>query len=745
MIFRLRYALACAVAALLLAVPPSDRTALAQGAVQRPGDAAVSIRADHQVEDLRRLLDLARERGQDIVIRLEPATAGAGSGGGAELGTSFFAWWHAARGGFRTGLDRGIQGVFALPQLADGLARAWHGLSNPSGALARIAAVIGGALLLGLLARRLIGAVLRRRAPVPTSFVARLGTASLGALADAAGLAAFAVAASCLLDWQLGEPDFARFIARDLSRAVISFGYYWIGARFLLSPGRFEDRLLPIRRPDRYYRLVLLYATLSVWIFATISLIAEIGDARAIVGWVLIWVTAALGYKLWWFWSARGDIAALVQDEAIPGTNQATALSLPTRLAGRLAVWVLIAVAIFNWFVGRFAAANTEGTWWGVAAGVTQIAVALLPIIAAGAELLVAGGLSAHDVDASPLRKATIAVGRALACGGVWVLGLIGLAYVWGVYVLTPETGAAQVAARSLVTIGIALVTGWSLWRFASVYLAEHAPKPSIALPGIDDEVEAPPQSRLATAMPLARSVMFAVVVGVTALVVLSTLGADIGPLLAGFGVIGLALSFGSQALVRDIMSGIFFMADDAFRVGEYIETGRLKGTVEKITLRSVQLRHQNGLVHTLPFGQLQAITNASRDWATVKFNIRLERGIDLEQTRKIIKRVGQEMLEDAELAPEIFVPLKLQGVADITDSAIVCRLKITAKPARASWVQREALKRVYAALEAKGIAFASGAVTVKSPDADRPVPSPAAGAAATVPLRGAHLAEIPG
>jgi hypothetical protein len=174
------------------------------------------------------------------------------------------------------------------------------------------------------------------------------------------------------------------------------------------------------------------------------------------------------------------------------------------------------------------------------------------------------------------------------------------------------------------------------VWRFASVYLAEHAPKPRVAVPGIDDEAEPPAQSRLVTALPLVRSMILGVVVGVTALIVLSTLGVDIGPLLAGFGVVGLAISFGSQALVRDIMSGIFFMADDAFRVGEYVDTGRLKGTVEKITMRSVQLRHQSGLVHTVPFGQLQAITNASRDWATVKFNIRLERGIDLDQARKI-------------------------------------------------------------------------------------------------------------
>jgi moderate conductance mechanosensitive channel len=742
MIALLRCAFVCVIAA-LLALSLSKRVALAQGAVQSPSNTA-PIRADHQTDDLRQLLDLARERGQDIVVRLEPAPAGVVTAGGTQVETSLFAWWRAATDSFVTGLDHGIRGVLTLPRLPDQLARAWGGLRNAAStpdALARIAAVVGGALLLGLMARCFIGMVLRRASPSPASFVTRLGAASLGALADAAGLATFAIAAGCLLDALLGGPDFARFIARDLTRASVSFGFYWIGARFLASPGRFDDRLLPIRRPDWHYRLVLLYATFSVSIYATVTLVAEIGDTRAVSGWFLICSSAVLAYKLWWFWSARGDFAALVQGGAMPGT----APSLPTRLAGALAPWVLMGVAIVNWFIGRFAAALSEGSWWGVAAGVTQVAVALLPIIAAGADLLVAEGLGARDPDASPLRKATIAVGRALACGGVWVVGLIVLAYVWGVYLLTPETGPAQVTSRALVTIGIALVVGWTLWRFASVYLAEHAPKPRVALPGIDDEAEPSPQSRLATALPLVRSVILGVVVGVTGLIVLSTLGIDIGPLLAGFGVVGLAISFGSQALVRDIMSGIFFMADDAFRVGEYVDTGRLKGVVEKITVRSVQLRHQSGLVHTIPFGQLQAITNASRDWATVKFNIRLERGVDLEQARRIIKRVGREMLGDAELAPEVILPLKLQGVADITDGAIVCRLKITAKPARASWVQREALKRVYAALEGNGIAFASGAVTIKSPEPDRSAPATTAGAAAAAPARRTHLAGITG
>src|SRR6267142_4432092 len=126
-------------------------------------------------------------------------------------------------------------------------------------------------------------------------------------------------------------------------------------------------------------------------------------------------------------------------------------------------------------------------------------------------------------------------------------------------------------------------------------------------------------RSRLRTLMPLLRAMAGSVIIVVGGLLVLSELGINITPLLAGASVFGLAISFGSQALVRDIVSGIFFMSDDAFRLGEYIDTGKLKGTVEKISVRSVRLRHQNGQVHTIPYGQLTSITNYSRDWQTVK------------------------------------------------------------------------------------------------------------------------------
>ena len=268
---------------------------------------------------------------------------------------------------------------------------------------------------------------------------------------------------------------------------------------------------------------------------------------------------------------------------------------------------------------------------------------------------------------------------------------------------------------HSLITTSVTLFIGFVAWRYLDLWTEQRlqAASPGLA-PGIDDDVAAEPASRLTTLLPLVRVSVGVAILVLVAFLGLSQLGMDVTTLLAGAGVFGLAISFGSQALVRDIVSGIFFMSDDAFRVGEYIDTGRLKGTVERVTMRSVRLRHQNGQIHTIPFGQLSAITNYSRDWQTVKFNLRLARDADLEQTRKTVKRVGQEMLQDEEVGKEFLLPLKLQGMAEITDSALVVRLKFTVRPSNPSVVQREALKRLHRAFGQDGIDFAAGVITVQ-------------------------------
>jgi small-conductance mechanosensitive channel len=440
-----------------------------------------------------------------------------------------------------------------------------------------------------------------------------------------------------------------------------------------------------------------------------VILLAPLGEPAAVAGWYLLASTLVAGLTLAWAWGGRQDIAALAAGEGEPPSplRRTAAAALP---------WFYIAVAVLIWIVGRIAAEHPDGARWGAAAGLTQILLVVLPILAAGAGALVETvGTRVLAGEATPGRMALVAVTRVVATSGIWIAGLAVLSGIWSDSLIDPDSEVAALILRAAVTVAASLVAAWALWTFLDTVFTAHAPRGSAALPGEEDEGSAPVQTRLATVLPLVRHLALGAIVAVTALAILAAVGVHIGPLLAGFGVIGLAISFGSQALVRDVVSGIFFMADDAFRVGEYIDTGRLKGTVEKITLRSVQLRHQNGPFHTVPFGQLQAITNYSRDWATIKFTIRLDRDADIEKARKVIKRVGQELMEDPDFGPEFMQPLKMQGVQEIADSAIVVRCKFTSKPTKPTWLQREALKRIHRALQEAGVPFASNAVTVRS------------------------------
>lgn len=333
-------------------------------------------------------------------------------------------------------------------------------------------------------------------------------------------------------------------------------------------------------------------------------------------------------------------------------------------------------------------------------------------------------GLSSHArwvplVQRSITAAAVLAI--AIVLSEVWLVDELAL--------VAPETWSA--IRRSLITAALTLFFGYVGWRYLHHWTEERLRASATGMTGPDSEEEgAHPASRLTTILPMLRILAGIAILVVVALLALSQLGVEITPLLAGAGVFGLAISFGSQALVRDIVSGIFFMADDAFRVGEYIDTGRLKGTVERISLRSVRLRHQNGQIHTIPFGQLTSISNFSRDWQTVKFNLRLARDTDIEKVRKTVKQLGQEMMKDPELGKELLQPLKLQGVAEIADNALVVRLKFTVRPLKPTWVQRESLKRIYRVFGEKKIEFASGAITVQTAGGP-PVPAELAAAAA--------------
>jgi small-conductance mechanosensitive channel len=331
------------------------------------------------------------------------------------------------------------------------------------------------------------------------------------------------------------------------------------------------------------------------------------------------------------------------------------------------------------------------------------------------------------DVLVRCLRVAVL-IAAAVAVTHLWVVN------VFGVVDFKAWRWLARKASGAGATIFVAYVAWEVVQYFAAAYAA---PAPSFG-PHNEEEHGAAAAgavpttaSRLATLMPVLRVALLGTIVILGTLITLSQLGMNTTPLIAGASVIGLAVSFGSQSLVRDIVSGVFYLADDAFRVGEYVVCGTAKGAVEGFTLRSIKLRHQNGPVHTIPFGQLGQITNFSRDWSVVKFNLRFAQNTDLEKLRKAVKKIGKEMMDDPDLKEDLLEPLKMQGVADITENALVVRFKITTRPINPSLIQRNAIKRMIRDFPAAGIEFANATVAVRSVGPGSDAAKLSAGAAA--------------
>lgn len=298
-----------------------------------------------------------------------------------------------------------------------------------------------------------------------------------------------------------------------------------------------------------------------------------------------------------------------------------------------------------------------------------------------------------------------------LAILSVWILHLWGMEIPFAVH-------AIDALFESLIAIALALVC----WRYASSYIArkieEASPAEEEKEEDVDDEFGgAVARGRSHTLLPMVRKVLGTVLTVMVALIVLSSLGVNIGPILAGAGVLGLAIGFGAQKLVSDVLSGFFFLLDDAFRIGEYIQTGSIRGTVENITLRNVMLRHHLGMLQIVPHSELGAVTNYMRGGIVIKFPLEFPYDTDIDKVRKIIKKVGIAMLEDEELGEDFILPVKSQGVHEITNSVMVIRVKFTAKPGKQFVIKREAFRRITEALNAKGIYYAHRKVIVDFPE----------------------------
>jgi small-conductance mechanosensitive channel len=216
-------------------------------------------------------------------------------------------------------------------------------------------------------------------------------------------------------------------------------------------------------------------------------------------------------------------------------------------------------------------------------------------------------------------------------------------------------------------------------------------------------EVEGP-RSRLGTLLPLISGVVKVTLLATTGLTVLIALGVNVWPIIGGLSIFGIAIGFGSQTLVKDIVSGLFFLIDDAFRLGEYIETPGAKGTVEKISVRSVSLRNARGALASVPYGQIGKVINFSRGWVIEKLVFRVAFDTDVEKVRKIFKTIGQEIAADPELSGDLLEPFKSQGISAVEDGTLIIRGKFKARAGKQFAVKKAVLTSVQKAFRENDI-----------------------------------------
>jgi small-conductance mechanosensitive channel len=298
--------------------------------------------------------------------------------------------------------------------------------------------------------------------------------------------------------------------------------------------------------------------------------------------------------------------------------------------------------------------------------------------------------------------RALLIIGAVLVLAWGWGIDLVSLA--------GQNTLLAWLAHGTLSAVIILLIADF-LWQATKAAIdCKLAEAADLGQPASD---EARRRARLRTLLPIFRNILFVVVIAVAAMMALAAMGVEIGPLIAGASVVGVAIGFGAQTFIRDVIAGVFYLVDDAFRVGEYIQSGTYKGTVEGFSIRSVKLRHHRGPVYTVPFSLLGAVQNQSRDWVIDKLTVGITYDSDLETARKLIKQIGLELAQDPEFAPLILEPLKMQGVEQFGDFAVQIRMKMMTLPGEQFVIRRKAYAMIKKAFDANGIKFAFPTVQV--------------------------------
>jgi small-conductance mechanosensitive channel len=612
---------------------------------------------------------------------------------------------------------------------SDDLGAAWRKLTGGKGtgrfllALLSLLAILAvGLLLRGLLFQSTRDIRERLFASVRPGRLEFFGRALLRLILEALGIAVFALATFILLVlfFQNGDLGF------EFVSVYLLVSYYVLifagAAKVIFSPDAPALRLFPMKDADA--------AFLYRWIIVIVAGAAVFSGASAVMGEIeagkavyLMFYSLGGAYiaiaLIVMIWQSRQRIAEAIlpaNAEAGPGGPRAVFARYWHYVASVYVLcmgvyWiadVLLGgkVTILNLILSLFVIP--------IFIGLDQWGLRLLTL--ASGEMTQVADLSGDQVrEVPPIGEQNKIKRFAPLIRKLYRLMLVAFLFflvlrLWGV-----DVAVGRIFTSHVLSIVVTLLLGFITWEFIKARIDSRLRQ---EMPEVDDDHEegGAGGTRAGTLLILFRKFVSAVLFVIVALIVLSSIGVNIGPLIAGAGVIGLAIGFGAQTLVRDIIAGVFFLIDDSFRVGDYVESAGIKGTVEKVSLRSLKLRHPRGMVYTVPFGTLKSITNFSRDYTITKLDFRVRLDTDLEKVRKIIKKINKNLRKDEAINRVMLDDLKSQGVKQFEDSAMILRVKFKTLPGEQFVIQKEVYRMVQEEFRASDIQFAHRDVTVYIP-----------------------------
>ncbi|MBH3450737.1 mechanosensitive ion channel [Pseudomonas putida] len=272
--------------------------------------------------------------------------------------------------------------------------------------------------------------------------------------------------------------------------------------------------------------------------------------------------------------------------------------------------------------------------------------------------------LAPRDADAGqrvrPYRELLRSLAHALLRIAMAVAFIELLGRIWGVSVIgfALSNSLGQAISNSLSSIGLILLVTWLLWVVLDTAIQE-ALKPAVGR-----RASRQPSTRVRTILPMLRNAIKVILIVICTITTMANLGINVAPLLAGAGVIGLAIGFGSQQLVQDVITGLFILIEDTISIGDWVvlDSGHA-GTVESLTIRTLRLRDGKGFVHSVPFGQIKAVTNQSRQFAYAFFSVQFTYDSDVDASLALIHEVGKSISEDPLLRINLQGPLQVFGV----------------------------------------------------------------------------------